>query len=119
MRIMQIIKDRLEGKAKKGQRRSSKWRAVKNKHLAEHPECEACGRKTHLEVHHIMPFSQFPDKELDPDNLITLCENKKNGVNCHLLFGHLGDYRRWNPSVVADVMEWRAKLGRLDMNNDI
>lgn len=117
--IMKLVRDRMSGKAEKGQRRSSAWMDVRADHLRRNPECEACGRKTMLEVHHIIPFSIAPDKELDPKNLITLCENKKNGVNCHLLFGHLGDYKRFNPNVKADVLEWRAKLDRLDINNDI
>ena len=117
--IMKTVRDRMQGKAEKGQRRSSKWKHVRHNHLLEHPECECCGRKTELEVHHIIPFSVAPDKELDPDNLITLCESKKNGINCHLLLGHLGDYKRFNPNVKSDVLEWRAKLDRLDINNDI
>ena len=117
--VLQLVKDRLQGKAEKGQRRSSKWREVREAHLKKHPECEACGRTTHLEVHHILPFSLFPDKELEPSNLLTLCENKKNGLNCHLFIGHLGDYRRFNPSAKALVLQIRALLGRLDLNNDI
>lgn len=117
--IFDIVKDRLQGRAEKGQRRQSQWKDVRAEHLRNHPECEVCGRTTKLEVHHIMPFSLFPDLELEPSNLITLCENKKNGVNCHLFFGHLGDYKRFNPNVKADVLEWRIKLDRLDPNNRI
>lgn len=116
---LKIIKDRLQGKALKGQRRSSKWRKIRERHIELNGECEVCGRKDKLEVHHILPFSLFPDLELAPDNLITLCENKKNGVNCHLFFGHLGNYRKYNPSCKGDVLMWRAKLGRLDLNNDL
>lgn len=119
MDILKFIKDRMQGKAEKGQRRSSKWKDIRATHLKEHPECEVCGRKTELEVHHIIPFSIAPDKELDPENLITLCESKKNGLNCHLLIGHLGNYRRFNPNVKADALEWRVKLGKLDINNDL
>ena len=116
---MQYVKDRLQGKAKKGQRRSSKWRKVRAAHIAKNPECEVCGRKTLLEVHHVMPFSQFPDLELEPKNLITLCENKKNGLNCHLFVGHLGNYSRFNPNVKGMALNFRALLGKLDLNNKI
>jgi hypothetical protein len=61
-------------------------------------------------VHHVIPFHLRRDLELDPENLITLCENKRDGVNCHLLFGHLGCFKSFNPSVRADVVTWRAKL---------
>ena len=117
--VWKTLKDRIQGKAEKGQRRSSQWKKVRAAHLEEHPECECCGRKTELEVHHVIPFSIAPDKELDPENLITLCESKKNGINCHLLLGHLGDYKRFNQNVKSDVLEWRAKLGRLNINNDL
>ena len=116
---MQYVKDRLTGKAEKGKRRSSKWRKVRAAHLEKNPECEVCGRKTLVEVHHVMPFSQFPDLELEPSNLLTLCENKKNGLNCHLFVGHLGDYKRFNPMAKAMALQFRALLGKLDLNNDL
>ena len=116
---LQFVKDRLSGKALKGQRRSSKWSKVRGAHLEKHPECEVCGRKTHVEVHHVMPFSMFPDMELEPKNLITLCENKKNGLNCHLFVGHLGNFKRFNPNAKAMALQFRALLGKLDLNNDI
>ena len=106
------IKDRVEGKAAKGAKRSSKWRKVRNKHLKENPHCFLCKSKKQLEVHHIIPFYLAPQKELDPQNLITLCENKKYGINCHLLVGHLGNYRKANPSVVMDAVLWAMKLDK-------
>ena len=104
------IKDRIQGKAIKGQRRSPKWRKVRAKHLVEKNECYICKSKKKLEVHHIIPFHIAPDLELEPNNLITLCENKKYGINCHLLVGHLGNYRRTNLSCEVDAMTWRIKL---------
>lgn len=90
--------------------RSSKWPAVRAEHLRAHPACEACGeRRTKvLAVHHIVPFHVDPMKELDPENLITLCEGES--VNCHLLFGHLRNWRSWNVDVRKDAAEWRAKI---------
>lgn len=110
--VFKHIKDRIEGKAKKGAKRSSKWRKVRKTHLEKHPRCFLCNSKKALEVHHIIPFHIAPDKELDPENLMTLCENKKYGINCHLLVGHLGNYRRINPMVTIDATLWKMKLGK-------
>lgn len=104
------VKDRIQGKAEKGQRRSSRWREVRKKHLARHPRCDLCEGTKKLEVHHVIPFHVAPDLELHPDNLMTLCENKKYGVNCHQLFGHLGNYRRINVTCQSDVAAWNKKI---------
>jgi hypothetical protein len=90
--------------------RSPKWPAVRAAHLLAHPACEACGerREKVLNVHHIVPFHVDASKELDPANLITLCEGES--VNCHLLFGHLKNWRSWNVDVRKDAAEWRAKI---------
>ena len=77
--------------------RSPKWRKVRAEHIEKNPTCAACGRKDGLEVHHIVPYHIDPDKELDPDNLITLC-----GKYCHFIFGHLMDWKSWNENVVRD-----------------
>lgn len=82
-------------------RRSGRWPALKNKHLKAHPTCEVCGRKGELNVHHKIPVHIDPSKELDPGNLITLCEGKT--MNCHLWCGHLGYWPSFNLSVVKDA----------------
>ena len=110
MSFLSKIKDRIQGKAPKGAKRSSRWRKTRAKHLEENPCCAVCGSKTKVEVHHIISFHLAPQFENDPDNLITLCENKKYGVNCHLLFGHLGNYRKINPTVKADVAAWSIRI---------
>jgi 5-methylcytosine-specific restriction endonuclease McrA len=104
------LKDVYQGKAVTGTLRSNHWPAVRKAHLKEHPVCEVCGSKIQLEVHHIVPFARDPSKELDPTNLITLCENSNDGVICHLLFGHLGNYQYVNPSVVEDARVWNEKF---------
>jgi hypothetical protein len=48
--------------------------------------------------------------ELDPDNIIVLCEAKRYGINCHLLLGHCGNWRRANVYCDADVAYWKSKL---------
>jgi len=90
--------------------RSPKWPGVEKAHLALHPVCERCGGKTKLNVHHIKPYHLYPTLELEPTNLITLCEQGTGGVNCHLAFGHLGDFKSYNVDVVQDTAIWKVKL---------
>jgi 5-methylcytosine-specific restriction protein A len=85
--------------------RSWKWKDVRKEHLKIQSECQACGRKDDLEVHHIIPVHKDPSKELDPNNLITLC-----GKTCHLIFGHLMDYKSWNPNVEKDSELYLSKI---------
>lgn len=108
--VVKHIKDVLQGKADIGDKRSSKWASVRKKHLEENSTCAVCGGNKTLEVHHKQPFRDYPELELDPNNLITLCEAKTNGVNCHLLFGHLGNYRSINANVDNDVKIWNNKI---------
>jgi hypothetical protein len=106
--MLRILKDRLSGKAPRGSRRSSRWRGVRDRVLKERPGCAVCGGLKWLEVHHVVPFHVRPELELEDTNLIILCE-KPTG-NCHLIFGHLGNYRSWNEGVVGDASEWLAKV---------
>lgn len=87
--------------------RSPQWPAVRARHLLAEPCCQACGRRTDLEVHHVEPFHVNPARELDPENLITLCRR------CHTLFGHLDDFRSWNKDVREDAGRmWKRIKGR-------
>lgn len=108
--LIERLKDRIQGKAPPGARRSSSWREVRTAHIKLNPECQVCGSTRKVEVHHIVPFHLAPDMELEPSNLMTLCENKRYGINCHLLIGHLGNYRRINCEVCLDAMIWSHKL---------
>jgi 5-methylcytosine-specific restriction protein A len=92
-----IIKSVLREK-KKDELRSPHWAAARKKHLASNPYCVACGGKRLLQVHHIEPFHDHPELELDPNNLMTLCALKL----CHLKLGHGGDFKYYNPFVVKD-----------------
>jgi len=58
---------------KKPLTRSKGWRKTRNKHIKKHPYCAICGREKGLEAHHRKPFKDFPELELDPTNLVTLC----------------------------------------------
>lgn len=100
------IKDVVQGKAPVGHKRSNHWPTVRKHHLriAENNKCAACGSIKKLEVHHIVPFFLDPSKELDPTNLITLCESKDiNNIICHLHYGHSDSYKKFNPNVVEDA----------------
>lgn len=90
-----------------GASRSPRWARVRKEHLAREPACEACGRGTRLEVHHVVPFHLAPELELDPDNLMTLCDPP-----CHLWVGHLGDYKSWNADAREDAEGWLEKIRR-------
>lgn len=99
-RILKAIRETIKGKPLKV--RSSKWDAVRDAHVRKFPWCAACGSRSNLQVHHIMPFHLDSSKELDPSNLITLCE--KSPTNCHLNVGHLGNWKKYNSSVREDAM---------------
>lgn len=85
--------------------RSPQWSTVRKQHLKDNPYCAACGRNKKLEVHHIEPVHLNPDRELDPTNLLTLCDDP-----CHLLFGHLMDYKSWNKDVTQDCDYYLDKI---------
>ncbi len=78
------------------------WSTARKIYITGHPFCEICGymptSKLSLpnDVHHIVPRHVDPSLTTDQSNLITLCRK----YDCHLRFGHFGDYRRcWNSEV--------------------
>lgn len=94
----------------KDNERSHKWPAFRKKFLKKFPTCANCGGTENLEAHHIQVFHKHPELELVESNLITLCESKKDGVNCHLLVGHLGSFKSWNETVRKDAQKWNIKI---------
>lgn len=110
MRIITRIKDRISGKAPHGEARSGKWPAVRAEHLKDHPRCAICGGTDKIQVHHKVPFHLDRALETNSLNLISLCESRKLGVNCHLHYGHLGDFKAFNPEVEKDAKEWSSKI---------
>jgi 5-methylcytosine-specific restriction endonuclease McrA len=118
--IKKILKEDV-ARGKPAIERSKKWPAVRNKHLKLYPTCEACGSKEHVQVHHIKPFHMFPELELEPTNLITLCEkyladDDNSNDNHHLKLGHGGDFKKYEKNVLKKVNEYRmnkSKLGKL------
>ena len=101
--------DRLTGKAPPGTRRSGKWRSFRNE-ILRGKCCAICSSERMICLHHIISFSLAPDLECEPSNCIPLCQSKKYGINCHLLIGHLGNWRRINVNVRADVAYWHERL---------
>lgn len=98
------LKDRIQGKAPKGAKRSSMWRRVRREHLKNESCCQVCGKKHSLEVHHIKPFHEYPELELKDSNLVTLC------TRCHLFVGHLGYWKTANPECLEDVAHWSFRF---------
>ncbi len=89
--------------------RSPGWGEARARHLAGHPTCAMCGADGGLHVHHVLPVHLYPEWELDPANLLTLCPRD------HHLCGHLLDWHSYNPHAVEDAAAWLAKVrGRPD-----
>jgi hypothetical protein len=91
--------------------RSPRWPGVERLHLSAQPFCVCCAEGTNrqaaVQVHHIFPFHECialgrPDLELDPRNLITLCQGEvgRPSDDHHLLIGHLGSFESANLDVV-------------------
>jgi hypothetical protein len=91
-----------------GHERSPHWSRVAMEHRLREPRCVACGYKgKKLQVHHIKPFHLHPHLELDPQNLITLCEAR--GREHHLLLGHLDAWNSYNEHIRADAKHFYRK----------
>ena len=86
--------------------RDRRWRGVRAEHLKENSICAVCSTNEDLEVHHCVPFHIDKNQELNPDNLITLCQ--KN--NCHLRFGHLYSFKSWNENIKEDAKLFSEKI---------
>lgn len=86
--------------------RSSQWPRVRREHLRKIPYCQACGGTEGLEVHHVVPVHFDKTKELEPSNLMTLCEKR----GCHFAFGHLYDWRGYNPYAEEDALRQVNKV---------
>lgn len=112
--VLKNVKDVIQGKAPLGHKRSNHWPTVRKHHLQKNPTCAACGGTEVLEIHHIQPYHLCPELELDPNNLITLCESKSYGIVCHRAIGHLGDYKKINSAVVKDAAYWLKRLTSKD-----
>jgi 5-methylcytosine-specific restriction endonuclease McrA len=111
--MLSHVQDVVKGKTTIKKRRSRLWPELRKKFLKNNPRCQLCKGTKLLEVHHIKPFHLYPELELEESNLITLCESKKNGVNCHLFFGHLGNYRKENKNIINDINHFKNRIGKI------
>lgn len=91
--------------------RSPGWANLRKKHLEKQPCCQACGSCVKPEVHHIVPVHVDKTKELDPENLITLCDKY-----CHFIFGHLMNYKSWNTNIIEDAAIYRRNINNRPYN---
>lgn len=94
-------RERLGGKA-----RASDWSTWRKQHIKDY--CELCLKKgsilSPLELHHVKKFSDFPELEKDPDNVVTGCRT------CHLKFYHLGSFLSANKYIKEDIKTWQLKI---------
>lgn len=88
--------------------RSNKWKSISFNYKKKNGKCAVCGKTTNLVVHHKVPFHMSPEKELDENNFVVLCENRP--VNCHYLFGHLMNWQGYNQNIDEDIEIWKKKL---------
>lgn len=88
-----------------GGERDPRWREVRAEHILKEPVCQACGKDIKLDVHHIVPVAIDKSRELDPENLITLCNQP-----CHLVFGHFMSYYCYNSDVREMTKIYRQSL---------
>lgn len=90
-----------------GQPRSGKWNQVRQAFLRQNPFCAACGGVTKLEVHHVIPYHMDKSRELDFENMITLC---MGSGRCHLVHGHLLSWKSYNLDVKMDAVRYYRKI---------
>lgn len=89
--------------------RSPHWEAFKHEFSKLHPKrCAYCDSPIDVQLHHEEPFHLKPERELDPTNLIWLCE--ENGTNHHLHVGHCEDWKKFNPRVREDCARNMATM---------
>jgi 5-methylcytosine-specific restriction enzyme A len=103
------FKDLIQKKLEWGQRRNPKWSKESKEWMGDKP-CAVCGGIKNRNVHHMVPFHIDPSREMDSTNWIVLCDADKNGMNCHLSMGHLGNYKSYNSNVVFDAQYWNARI---------
>lgn len=94
-----------------GRPRSSHWAELRARHLANNHFCVACGQKVGLTVHHLIPVSVAPEKELEPENLRTVCND------CHFVIGHLGNWRYYNIHFDIDAANHMARVDEYRENH--
>lgn len=84
--------------------RSPDWPRVRAEHLRKEPECQVCGTRENIDVHHIVPVWIDRFQELSRENLVSLCRPH------HFLFGHLMAWSSVNERCMADVRQWQERI---------
>lgn len=88
-------------------KRSSLWPALRYAHLLQYPACMVCGTKDKVVPHHIVPVHVCRALELEPSNLISLCEGTGNH---HLWVGHGGAWKAYVPTVAEDAAYFARRI---------
>lgn len=107
-RLLDLFRTPTETLRTGGRPRSPGWPATRKAHLIDEPHCQACGGTEALQVHHVLPFWLYPELELEPHNLLTLCEAR--GRNCHFTFGHLYHWSQYNAHAREDAARQLARV---------
>jgi len=90
-------------------KRDPSWTAVSKQMIMDAGnKCSLCGKSENLITHHIIPVHIDKSLELNPNNLIVLCENLTH--NCHFITGHLLSWRSYNSTVIDDVKYLHDKI---------
>lgn len=90
-----------------GESRSPQWPTVRRKFL-EGKVCAACGGTEQLEAHHLVPFSVDRNRELNPENLLALCEHPAR--LCHFRVGHRYRWASYSRHATEDAELDRKRL---------
>lgn len=111
MNIIQHLADAGRGKHPLRQKRSPHWGKFKKAYFKKYGKaCEVCGRKSFVQLHHVIPFHVRPDLELMEWNVVGLCEPPHKVRKCHLIYGHLGDWRWFDPDVKEVAASVKKKI---------
>ena len=95
---------RQERETKSKEERDEFWHKVKGPLLDERGCCEMCGcsDRRKLQVHHILPYAEFPQLDGDFRNMMVLCQD------CHFKLHR-------NPFVSGAMMVSKAKELNIDI----
>lgn len=83
--------------------RSKITKALKNEiKKRDSKTCLCCGKKfeNHLEVHHIMPISKYPELASVPENLASLCQK------CHAKYHEIYKYNEGAVTFASFLKEY-------------
>lgn len=108
LQFLERFKNKLGFSRTLGVARSNDWPKFRKIHIKKN--CECCDRKATilkpLQLHHKKPFHIYPELECDLNNVITLCGD------CHLLIGHLMNFKSFNESVREDAALLKSRIDK-------